>query len=139
MKKKSKRKTRRFRRKLQEELLRKEEALKKQISKRPDSFWQVELRKYIERKTHNDHNNLWHFFNHWSYGVKKMNIPVVHDDGTENEFEVELCCIDCAAKTYGWSPTQFGSIHKKAIDGESIKVPDGVNSEQKFIAFVKTL
>lgn len=68
-----------------------------------------------------------------------MNIPVVHESGTENEFEVELCCVDCAAKSYGWSSAQFCSVHKKAIDGESIQVPDSVNSEQKFIAFVKTL
>lgn len=131
-KRKSRRNTRRFRRKLREEQLRKEA-----LSKKPDSSWQTRLSKYVEFQQ--SHNYFHHFFNHWSYGAKKMNIAVVHDDGTENEFEVELCCVECAAKSYGWSSAQFCSIHKKAIDGDSIKIPDSVDSDKKFIAFVKGL
>jgi hypothetical protein len=68
-----------------------------------------------------------------------MNIPVIHENETENEFEVELCCPACATKTYGWLPNQFNKIYDSAIKGESIKVPDNVNSEKEFIAFVKTI
>lgn len=68
-----------------------------------------------------------------------MNVPVVYEDETENEFDVELCCIECSAKTYGWSAEQFTKVLENVDKGVAIKVPDSVDSETKFQVFVKSL
>jgi len=68
-----------------------------------------------------------------------MNIPVVYEDETENEFDLELCCGECATKDYGWTTAQFAVIWDKVQKGEAIKLPDDVISEVKFKEFVKTL
>lgn len=70
---------------------------------------------------------------------KKMNIPIIHEDETENEFEVELCCSTCAQQAYLWKLEQFNKVYKAATNSEPIKVPDNVNSEKQFIEFVKSL
>ena len=31
----------------------------------------------------------------------KMNIPVVYEDDTENEFEIQMCCPNCAKPVHG--------------------------------------
>jgi len=68
-----------------------------------------------------------------------MNVPVVYEDETENEFDVELCCAECSAKTYGWSSGQFSKVSDSIKNGIAIKIPDHVDSENKFKDFVKTL
>lgn len=67
---------------------------------------------------------------------KKMNIAVIQEDGTENEFELEMCCPDCASRTYGWTSAQFERISKLT---EPMKVPDNIRTEEEFKQFVKTL
>ena len=65
-----------------------------------------------------------------------MNIAVLHEDGTENEFEIEMCCDLCANTSYKWNAYQFNKVLDKSGKGEPIKVPDNVDSEKKFIEFV---
>jgi|ERR1700722_1779485 len=65
-----------------------------------------------------------------------MNIPVVQEDGTENEFELEMCCVECVARLYGWSATQFDKISKMS---EPVKVPDNITTAEEFKQFIKTL
>jgi hypothetical protein len=68
-----------------------------------------------------------------------MNIPIIHENETENEFEVELCCPTCATQIYLWTLKQYDKVCQAAKNGEPIKVPDNVNSEKQFIEFVKSL
>jgi hypothetical protein len=77
----------------------------------------------------------------WCWGSffgekKKMNIAVVQEDGTENEFELEMCCADCAYRLYGWSGAQFEKVSKLE---EPMKVPDNITTTEQFKQFVKTL
>ena len=65
-----------------------------------------------------------------------MEISVIHEDGTENEFEIVLCCKDCAAKDYGWSVAQFDRIISST---EPIHVPNSIKSVFDFQKFVKNL
>jgi hypothetical protein len=65
-----------------------------------------------------------------------MNIPVIQEDGTENEFEIEMCCAMCANTNYGWSVEQFCKVYERADKGEAITVPNDVSSEDKFKLFV---
>jgi len=73
------------------------------------------------------------------FGGRVMNIPVIHEDETENEFDIEMCCEACASKNYGWTGTQYTEVYQKAEKGEPIQIPDDVTDETKFRAFVKTL
>jgi hypothetical protein len=68
-----------------------------------------------------------------------MNIPVVYDDETENEFDIELCCDNCALNSYGWTSAQFYKVLEHADKGIPIKVPNNVGSETQLKAFVKSL
>ena len=68
-----------------------------------------------------------------------MNIPVVYEDETENEFDIELCCVECATKTYGWSSAQFTKVSDSIKNNIAIKIPDHIDSETKFKDFVKNL
>ena len=72
-------------------------------------------------------------------GNRIMNIAVVHEDGTENEFDVELCCDGCAQKAYGWTKEQFSFVYSKADKGEALQIPNRVDSEVKFKQYVKSL
>lgn len=71
------------------------------------------------------------------FGGRVMNIPVVHEDGIENEFDVEMCCAECARKNYGWSDAQYLKVYQKADKGESIQIPDNITDENKFKDFVR--
>lgn len=77
--------------------------------------------------------------NSWClFGVKKkMNISVVQEDGTENEFELEMCCPDCATRLYGWTTAQFNKI--STLGKEPLKVPDNIITTEQFKQFVKSL
>lgn len=68
-----------------------------------------------------------------------MNIPVIQEDGTENEFEVELCCLDCARRDLGWSLEQYSFVLEKANNNKSINIPNNIDSILKFRNYVKTL
>ncbi len=68
---------------------------------------------------------------------KKMNIPIVYDDETENEFDIELCCVECAKNNYGWSGDQFQRVLDSAEKGTPLKVPNRVKSEAALREFVK--
>lgn len=67
-----------------------------------------------------------------------MQISIVHEDGTENEFEIPICCPDCS-RGRGWSEMQHTKIYGAATNGETIKVPDYVHNEEQFIQYVKSL
>lgn len=76
----------------------------------------------------------------FGFGEKKqMNISIVHEDGSENEFEIDLCCDACALKDYGWSNAQFVKVIQSVDKGEPLKISDSIDSEVKFKEFVKTL
>lgn len=75
---------------------------------------------------------------YWAKRREVMNISVVHEDGTENEFDIELCCVECAAKSYKWNDAQFMKIWNNVQANTAIQVPDHIDSETKFIEFVKT-
>lgn len=64
-----------------------------------------------------------------------MDISAVHDDGTEVEFEINICCVSCA-QSYGWSADQFDKIYKKIQAGQ-LQVPASIKSNDDFIRFVK--
>ena len=68
-----------------------------------------------------------------------MNVPVVYEDETENEFDIELCCAECATQAYGWSAAQFTRILESVNKGFAIQVPDSIDSENRFKDFVKSL
>jgi hypothetical protein len=68
-----------------------------------------------------------------------MQISVIYEDGTENEFEIILCCYECHVNSYGWNQNQFNKVNELATKGEIIKVPNSVVNEEQFIKFVKTL
>ncbi len=77
-----------------------------------------------------------HYFH---FGDKRiMNISVIHEDETENEIELELCCAMCSS-AYGWSSAQFDKIWAAASKSLPIKIPSSVDSVEKFKQFVKTL
>jgi len=82
-----------------------------------------------------------HFFVCSNYfGVNKtMNIPVVYEDETEGEFELELCCAVCAQRAYGWSVEQFSKVFDMAKKGEAIKLPSNVLNENSFKVFARSL
>lgn len=68
-----------------------------------------------------------------------MNISVIQEDGTENEFEVAICCVDCASIELGWRNDQYNFIIKKVNNNESINVPNHIDSLIKFKNYIKTL
>lgn len=69
---------------------------------------------------------------------RKMIVSVIHDDGTENEFELELCCIECAAAAYKWTPDQYLNILNNYRNKTFENVPTDVNSSGRFIDFVRS-
>lgn len=85
-----------------------------------------------------DYESIYANMIHDPYGRRKkiMNIAVVQEDGTENEFELEMCCATCATRIYGWTAHQFNKIYEM---NESIKIPDNITTAEEFKQFVKTL
>lgn len=98
-----------------------------------------------------DHNNTFTFYYHLQQHGNNgfclqtlrekntMNIPVIYDDETENEFDIELCCASCAKKAYGWDEAKFKSVCDNVSNGIAIKLPNSIDSDGKFKEFVKTL
>lgn len=68
-----------------------------------------------------------------------MNIAVVYEDDTENEFEIEICCASCAMNSHAWTMAQFDFVCKKMNENQAIKIPSSVISEKEFIQFVRTI
>jgi hypothetical protein len=85
-----------------------------------------------------DYHEYWHQHYHELSGKKKkiMNIAVVQEDGTENEFELEMCCAECATRIYGWTANQFNKILQM---NDPVKIPDNITTAEQFRQFVKTL
>lgn len=80
--------------------------------------------------------------NYWSWNlgaINKMNIPVIHDDGTENEFEIDLCCKNCVYNKYKWNNNTYDYIRAVASRGNPIKLSSDINSEQKFIEHISKI
>lgn len=68
-----------------------------------------------------------------------MNFSVIHEDETENEFEIEVCCEVCSLQKYGWSTAIHNKLMEMVRSNQPIKTPASVDSDEKFKAFVKTL
>jgi len=68
---------------------------------------------------------------------KTVILSTINDNEDENEFEIELCCADCARVRYAWSTKQFEHILAKSSG--VIKIPNGVLTEEQFNVFVRTL
>jgi hypothetical protein len=72
--------------------------------------------------------------------AKRMaTISIIHHDETENEFEIDLCCEDCAQKDYGWTKEQYELVSSRADHSQPLRVPDGVNTERDLIEHIRTL
>jgi hypothetical protein len=66
-----------------------------------------------------------------------MNISVVYSDGTENEFEIELCCYKCSRSKYNITKHQHDFLLKNR--NSKIEVPDSVHSEGRFVNFISKI
>lgn len=77
----------------------------------------------------------------WHFGIigLKMNIPIVDEDGNENEVDIEMCCAECANKAHQWTPAQFNKVLAAVEKNEPIKVPINIDSDTKFAEFIKSL
>lgn len=82
----------------------------------------------------------WAFLRGHCWRIKRvMNIAVIHEDETENEFEVELCCSACAVNNYRWSDNQYNKVCDAAHGKLILTVPNNINTEAGFIEFVRSL
>jgi len=70
-------------------------------------------------------------------GKKRMDISLIYEDGSENEIEITLCCIDCAYLKYGWNKRIFDRIFSAASKHQPITVPSHIRNNQDFILFMK--
>lgn len=99
----------------------------------------------IEKRETQRRNKLCKNYNYFSFECdsssrrfrNKMNIPVVQEDGTENEFELDICCDNCAYKEYQWQPAQFIAAVNAITNGSPIKVPNSIDSVEKFKEFIR--
>lgn len=67
-----------------------------------------------------------------------MDISIVYDDGSENEFDLPLCCASCSSSKYGFSAAQHDKVRAIIDKGTALKVPDDTTTLQKLVAFIKT-
>lgn len=75
---------------------------------------------------------------HWFNGPNQMIISTIQEDGTENEFEISVCCETCSKLKYGWNLRQH-TIIKENIKNEQFKIPNNISTKQQFLNFVKSL
>lgn len=67
-----------------------------------------------------------------------MDISITYDDGSENEFDLPLCCEDCSRNTHGFSNAQYTKVKEITDNGTTLKVPDDITTLDKLIAFIKS-
>ena len=66
-------------------------------------------------------------------------ISIIHEDETENEFEIDICCEDCAKSDYGWNKEQYDLFCSRVHHTQPFRVPDSIQSDKQLIAYVQTL
>lgn len=85
---------------------------------------------------------LGHHYNNAFGGVEYRKggvhtISILHEDETENEFDVELCCETCASRYYGWTANQFNKVMCMTSGKEEIRIPSFVKDAREFKIYIR--
>lgn len=68
-----------------------------------------------------------------------MRLSVIQDGEIENEFNLFLCCEEDGRERYGFNSEQFHKLTEYMKKKEAFPVPAHINTQDEFVAYVKTL
>lgn len=75
----------------------------------------------------------------YHFGAKiTMQVSVIYEDETENEFDVAICCVDCARTQYGLNDESYQRLLSRVQDSEAVKLPAHIQDAKALVEFLVT-